>query len=294
MSKSDRSAAGRLRWIAIAAAALVGIGAGAAAVLLIQGGATNREERRVQFGLAVDQQGSDLVTGAIPTPSPDGQMLAFVTSGPNRSIVSVRSLDGIDTRRLDGTEGASGADTWSPDGRWIAFFADGKLKKIAASGGTAQTVATIPGFQDAAWGAAGQIVFGSTNRAAILGISDTGGTPRPVTTLGRARGENSHRFLQFLPDGRRVPFTARCADRENNALFVGSIDSQPPTRIMPAQARVSQLARRGQARAGPEPSIEDGSAQGRPQPPVHGRVRILRWQREGERGRAAGHGEWTS
>jgi len=239
-STSDRLRPG-LRGIGIAAA-LVGLGAVvAAAVLLLNRGATNRAERRVQFGLTVEQQASDLVTGIIPTPSPDGQMLAFVTSSPDRSIVSVRSLDGIETRPLSGTEGASGAIVWSPNGRWIGFFADGKLKKIAPSGGPAQTIATIPGFQDAAWGAAGQIVFRPINRAAILGISETGGAPKTITTLDAARGENSHRFLQFLPDGRRFLFTARCANRENNALFVGSIDSPHPTRIMAAQSRVKYV-----------------------------------------------------
>ena len=241
-STSERLRPSRLRGIGIAATALVGLGAVvAAAVLLLNRGATNPAERRVQFGLTVEQQASDVVTGIIPTPSPDGQMLAFVTSGPDRSVVSVRSLDGIETRQLLGTESASGAIAWSPNGRWIGFFADGKLKKIAPSGGPALTIATIPGFQDAAWGAAGQIVFRPTNRAAILGISETGGAPKTITTLDAARGENSHRFLQFLPDGRRFLFTARCANREDNALFVGSIDSPQPTRIMAAQSRVKYL-----------------------------------------------------
>ena len=241
-STSERSRPSRLRGIGIAATALVGLGAAVGvAVLLLNRGATNPPERRVQFGLTVEQQASDVVTGIIPTPSPDGQMLAFVTSGPNRSTVSVRSLDGIETRQLSGTEGASGAIAWSPNGRWIGFFADGKLKKIAPSGGTAQTIATIPGFQDAAWGAAGQIVFRPINRAAILGIAETGGAPKAITTLDAERGENSHRFLQFLPDGRRFLFTARCANRENNALFVGSIDSPQLTRIMAAQSRVKYV-----------------------------------------------------
>ncbi len=241
-STSERLRPSRWSVVGIAAAALVGVGAVvAAAVLLLNRGATNPAERRVQFGLTIAQQASDMVAGIIPTPSPDGQMLAFVTSGPDRSVVSVRSLDGIETRQLSGTEGASGAVAWSPNGRWIGFFADGKLKKIAPSGGPAQTIATIPGFQDAAWGAAGQIVFRPINRAAILGISDTGGAPKAITALDVARGENSHRFLQFLPDGRRFLFTARCANRENNALFVGSIDSPQSTRIMAAQSRVKYV-----------------------------------------------------
>ena len=85
-STSERLRPSRWRGIGIAAATLVGLGAVvAAAVLLLNRGATNPAERRVQFGLTVEQQASDLVTGIIPTPSPDGQMLAFVTSGPDRS-----------------------------------------------------------------------------------------------------------------------------------------------------------------------------------------------------------------
>src|SRR6185436_9240493 len=128
--------------------------------------------------------------------------LAFVTGGTGQPVVWVRPLDAIDARRLSGTEGASGAVVWSPDGRWIAFFAEGRLKKIAPSGGPAQTIGSIAGFQDAAWGTSGEIIFRPTNRAAIFGISETGGAPKPITTLDATRGENSHRFLQFLPDGR--------------------------------------------------------------------------------------------
>jgi Tol biopolymer transport system component len=237
-SHSGEQRRSRARAIGMAAA-LVGVGVvGATAVLLLQRGAPERVERRVRFALTLEQQASDLIAGTIPTPSPDGQMLAFVTGGTGQPVVWVRPLDAIDARRLSGTEGATGAVVWSPDGRWIAFFAEGRLKKIAPSGGPAQTIGSIPGFQDAAWGTSGEIIFRPTNRAAIFGISETGGAPKPITTLDATRGENSHRFLQFLPDGRRFLFTARCADRDNNALFVGSIDSPQLTRVMAAQSRV--------------------------------------------------------
>jgi serine/threonine protein kinase/Tol biopolymer transport system component len=237
-----QSRTSRTRAIGMAAMAIVSVGVvSAVAVFLSQRGAVKPAERRVQFGLTVEQQANTLTSGTIPTPSPDGQMLAFVANSQGQSIVWVRPLDGIEARRLPGTEGASGAVTWSPDGRWIAFFAEGKLKKISPSGGPAQTIGTIPGFQDAAWGASGEIIFRATNRAAILGIAETGGAPKAITKLDAARGENSHRFLQFLPDGRRFLFTARCADRNNNALFVGSIDSPQLTRIMSAQSRVKYV-----------------------------------------------------
>ena len=241
-TRDERSHSNRAGAIAGAVAALVGLGAlGAAVVLLSRHGAPERAERRVQFGLAIPQKANDLITGTIPTPSPDGQLLAFVARDSNQSVVWVRPLDAIAARQLPGTDGASGAVIWSPGSRWIGFFADGKLKKIAPSGGPPQTIGAIAGFQDAAWGTSGEIIFRSTNREAILGISEAGGAPRAITKLDVTRGENSHRFLQFLPDGRRFLFTARCADRENNALYVGSIDSPQVKRIMAAQSRVSYV-----------------------------------------------------
>jgi serine/threonine protein kinase len=154
--RSHQSHLRRTRAIAVAVTALVGLGAaGASVVLLLHRSATESAERRVRFGITVEQQANDLISGTIPTPSPNGEMLAFVTSSQGQSVW-VRPLDGIDARRLAGTEGAFGAVAWSPDGRWIGFFADGKLKKISPSGGPPQTIGTIPGFQDAAWGASGE------------------------------------------------------------------------------------------------------------------------------------------
>jgi serine/threonine protein kinase/WD40 repeat protein len=237
-SKTDASGASRKRAIGLAASALVGLGLiGTAAVLLLNRGATRPVERRVRFALALEDGASNLGNGP-PAPSPDGQMIAFVTGTSPQSIVWVQSLDSTTARQLPGTEGAVGAIAWSPDGRWIGFFADGKLKKVAPSGGPPQTIGNIPNFQDAAWGASGQIIFRPINRAGFLGISETGGTPRTITNLDAARGENSHRFPQFLPDGHRFLFVARSSDRNNNALFMGSVDSPQPTRIMAAQSRV--------------------------------------------------------
>jgi Tol biopolymer transport system component len=239
LSPTGGSRRSRTRAIGLAVTALVAAGtAGATAVLWMPRGTVELAERRVRFALTLEQRARDLVNGTMPTPSPDGQMLAFVTTSPSQSMVWVQSLDSVGARELPGTEGASGTVAWSPDGRWIAFFAEGKLKKIAPSGGPPQTIATISGFQDAAWGTSGEIIFRAINRAAILGISEIGGAPKSITTLDAARGENSHRFLQFLPDGRRFLFTARCVDGDNNALFVGSIDAPQLTRIMAAQSRV--------------------------------------------------------
>ena len=114
---------------------------------------------------------------------------------------------------------------WSPDSRWIGFYADGKLKKIGPEGGPAQTIADLPEFQEAAWGSGGDIIYRPSNRMPLFRIRETGGPPVPLTHLDSSLTENSHRFISFLPDGRRFLFTARCAERENNALYIGSLDS---------------------------------------------------------------------
>jgi len=228
-----------LRW---AAAALLAGAFVAAVWLLWWRTPATVGERSVQFLLSIAEQAAGSVGGAVPTPSPDGRMLTFI-AGNSRGTTNVwvRALDSLQARALAGTEGAAGAVAWSPDSRWIAFFADGRLKKISPEGGTAQTVAVIQGFQDAAWGSGGALVYRAMNRAAMYVVPEGGGAARPITKLDASRKENSHRFPQFLPDGRRFLFTARSSERENNALYVASIDSTEVRRLMPAQSRVTYV-----------------------------------------------------
>ena len=173
---------------------------------------------------------------AFPVVSPTGEFLAFRGVGTDdRPSLWVRALDAAGAVRLAGTEGAE-TPVWSPDGRWIGFYADGKLKKISPRGGAPLTIAALPGFQNAAWGSHGDIIFRPSNRQPLFRIRDSGGSPQPLTTLNESLTENSHRHPEFLPDGRRFLFTSRCADRANNALYLGSLDSPTLVRLMPAQS----------------------------------------------------------
>ena len=182
-----------------------------------------------------------LEANRIPVPSPDGRYLVFLGAGLDEdSMLWIRALESPDARPLTGTEGATQV-VWSPDGEWIGFFTGGRLRKIRPDGGPPETIAELRGFQNADWGSQGDIVYRPSNREPLYAIHETGGLPRQVTWLNEALTENSHRGPDFLPDGRRFLFTSRCAERDNNALYVASLDSPEVHRLMPAQAPVSYV-----------------------------------------------------
>jgi eukaryotic-like serine/threonine-protein kinase len=134
-------------------------------------------------------------------------------------------LDAVTAHSLPGTEGAE-SPFWSPDDRWIGYFADAKLKKIPASGGPSQVIASnIPDNRLASWGPDDTILF-STGVTGILRVSSSGGMATPVTELDASRQEGSHRFPQFLPDGRHFLFTVRSSLPDQNGVYAGSLDGK--------------------------------------------------------------------
>jgi Tol biopolymer transport system component len=235
------------RWI-VAASAIAAAGL-AVAWKWLPRGAVSEPAIASQFTLSLKPgEDADLNAGIenLPAPSPDGRYLVFLgKSADGRPQLWMRPLDSMDAHPLAGTEGAAGGAFWSPDGRWIGFVADSKLKKVSPSGGSPVTIATGSRAAWMAWGAGGDILFAPNNRSPLFRISDSGGTPVPVTRLDASRTENSHRYEQFLPDGRRFLFTARCGQREFNALFLASLDTGKVTRLMPVESNVQYLPPRG-------------------------------------------------
>ncbi len=169
-------------------------------------------------------------------PSPDGRRIAFVAQDESSTTALwIRPLDVQTAHRIQGTEGASGP-FWSPDGRFLGFFAQGKLKKIAVAGGPAQNICNIQADLGATWNASGDIVLAPWNRTTLHRVSAAGGIPQPITALDDGRQENSHRWPHFLPDGRHFLFTARSSVKENTAVYVGSLDSRATKRLLTAQS----------------------------------------------------------
>jgi Tol biopolymer transport system component/tRNA A-37 threonylcarbamoyl transferase component Bud32 len=176
--------------------------------------------------------------GGSPAVSPDGRAIAYVAQDDSGlDVLWVRRLDSNAGQPLQGTQDAR-RPFWSPDGRSLAFFAGGQLKKIDPSGGPAISIGEAAVGLGGAWSPNGEIVFAPGNRTPLHRVPAGGGVPSPITSLDSERGENSHRWPQFLPDGRRFLFTIRAADPENTMLAVGSLDSQPIRRLFRVQSNV--------------------------------------------------------
>ena len=131
--------------------------------------------------------------------SRDGASIAFVTARSGKPMMFVRAMAGRTSRLLDGTEGAE-SPFFSPDGQWIGFFANGKLKKIAIGGAALQTLADAPYERGGSWGTDGFIYFSPTNIGAIWRVAEGGGTPTQVSFKDAPAGEISHRWPQVVGD----------------------------------------------------------------------------------------------
>src|SRR5262249_39830079 len=153
--------------------------------------------------------------------SPNGQRIVFVAPAkdPSTNTLWMRSLDSMEPEQLRGTENAT-LPFWSPDSRFVAFFADGRLKRIEAIGGAPQTLSETPANEGGTWNREGIILLGHPH-GGLFRVLASGGQPEAVTTLDVASGEASHRWPYFLPDGRHFLYIAGPPYR----VYVGSLDS---------------------------------------------------------------------
>ena len=168
---------------------------------------------------------------APPVLSPDGTKLAFVGLADNSSSLWVRPLDSLEATSLPGTEGAQ-FPFWSPDNRYLAFFADGKLKKIDTTGGPPQTLCDAFRGRGGTWAeddqGSGVIVFAPGISSPLQRVSSAGGEPIAVMALSEAGGAFSHRHPRFLPDGQRFLYIHQEETGEiENSVFLGNLDIAP-------------------------------------------------------------------
>jgi serine/threonine protein kinase len=166
--------------------------------------------------------------GGPPVISPDGQAIAFAGhAGEDARAIWVKRLSDKAPQRLDGTEDAS-FPFWSPNSRFIAFFAKGKLNRVDASGGPVLTLADAASARGGTWGTRDVILFEPDFQAPLMRVSAQGGRAAPATTIDAAR-HTTHRWPWFLPDGKHFLFLATNHNggmREQNGVYLGSLDSQ--------------------------------------------------------------------
>ena len=164
--------------------------------------------------------------------SPDGRRLAFVAARKRAaSQLWIRPLDNVQAQPLPGTEGAS-FPFWSPDSRFIAFFAGGKLKKIDTTGGVPQVLCAAGAGRGGAWNPDGIIVFVGQGNSPISRISASGGVVTAATTFDPDQSVIGQFWPQFLPDGRHFLYYQRSSKPENRGVYVTALDSSSSTRIL--------------------------------------------------------------
>ncbi len=207
----DRSTAvGRVRAIGWSAASAVIVGvavlAGALAWILKPNAVVDRSPL---VRLTVTLPAGDVIGNAqLPSIaiSPRGDTIAYVGQHGNARQLFVRALASTESRALAGTSGAS-VPFFSPDGQWIAFFADGKLKKMGLTGTAPQEVCDAAVGFGGAWGSDDSIYFVPVNTSGVWRVAAAGGEANPVTKVDRAKGEVSHRWPQILAGGKALLFT---------------------------------------------------------------------------------------
>src|SRR5579864_9191271 len=170
--------------------------------------------------------------------SRDGKRIAFIAKSPEsgQEMLWVQALDSGTAQPMPGTENA-GFPFWSYDGRYVGFFAGGKMQKVAADGGPPQTICEAKLARGGAWNQNNVILFTPTPGDALFRVSAAGGTPTPVTELDTKAGETSHRWPVFLPDGKHYLFWKQGTNvAEDGAIYVGSLDSKERKLLVATQS----------------------------------------------------------
>ena len=174
---------------------------------------SRRDERAapvIRFPLAINRTaaGWNALRGSMAITA-DGESVAFVATGPlGLPVLFIRTLGEVQPRVIAGTEGAE-QPFFSPDGRSLGFWAEGKLQKVSVDGGAAATLATVPRVSGATWSPRGVIVF--TNDKGLATIAENGGTITQLSRPDASKSEYSQFFPVALADGETVIYASQRA-----------------------------------------------------------------------------------
>jgi Tol biopolymer transport system component len=230
----------KLAWAAAAAAAI--------AAALFAFGYLRRApaERRTMrsFLLPPEKTGFDtsLIDSGALSVSPDGRYVTFAAKGPDgKTALWLRPLGELASRPIPGSQGAS-FPFWSPDSRNLAFFADGKLVRVDLSGSPPLALCEARNGRNGSWNRDGVILFSPDTTTGIFRVPAGGGPAAPETKLDASRGETTHRWAAFLPDGKHFLYMAGShglgTESQTNAIYVGALGSSERTLLLQARSNV--------------------------------------------------------
>jgi Tol biopolymer transport system component len=187
-----------------------------------------------RFSVSAPEGGTIYTNSPAAGISPDGRLVDFCTvDSAGTTRLWIRPLGSFWARPLTGTEGAV-LPFWSPDSRYIAFFAGGKLRKVPAAGGAPEVICDAPDGRGGSWSKDGVIVFAPLSSGPLQQVSSDGGEVVTVARPDSARGESALRFPCFLPDGQHFLYVSLPRRQGQFDVHVGALDSRENRRIMTA------------------------------------------------------------
>jgi serine/threonine protein kinase len=192
--------------------------------------ATEPPETTLRFSVTPPNGGTFTPTeGSVQAPqlslSPDGRSILFVGAGSDGvSQLWIREFASVVPRSIPGTAGAA-YPFWSHDGRSVAFFADGFLERLDLAGGPPRRLASAANGRGGSWNADGVILFAPSTTGTIRRVRADGSGEAEQTRLDPTRGDTSHRWPHFLPDGQHFLFFARTPDESDEGVYLGSLSA---------------------------------------------------------------------
>jgi eukaryotic-like serine/threonine-protein kinase len=220
----------RAQRLTAAAAVLVIAALGTWAVSRLRRADTGGPVLRLQINQPEGGQFGRFGSGRLPilALSPDGQTVVFGATVDGKYALWLRALDNTAARPMRGTEDATWP-FWSPDGRSVAFFASGKLRRFDVASGTTFDVCEVPRVYGGAWAPDGRILVGVLG-GTLASVPASGGTLSPLTTLNASMADVAHVWPQVLPGGHFLYWSVSSKPENSGVIYAASFE-KPNERI---------------------------------------------------------------